>query len=65
MSRDMDEKPYSPDEARVAEFLSGRGAGGGDDPIGFMLASYALIMDDRKMLLQKFHDAVAVLRRAT
>lgn len=45
--RDFDKRPYSPDENRVAEFLSERGAGGGDDPIGFILASYAYVVAER------------------
>ena len=40
MERDFDTNPYSKDEDRVAEFLSKKGIGGGDDPIGFILASY-------------------------
>lgn len=38
--RDFDKKPYSTDEARVAEWLARLGVGGGDDPIGFILASH-------------------------
>lgn len=37
----MRETPYDDQEARVAGWISDRtGAGGGDDPIGFILASY-------------------------
>ena len=45
--RDFDKRPYSPDEARVAAFLAERGVGGGDDPIGFILVSYALVIEER------------------
>lgn len=45
--RDFDANPYSPDERRVAEFLFEAGAGGGDDPIGFILASHRLMADQR------------------
>lgn len=39
--RDFDSNPYSPDEQRVALWLADKtGAGGGDDPIGFMIASH-------------------------
>lgn len=37
--RDFESNPYSPEEARVAAWLSERGVGGGNDPIGFILAS--------------------------
>lgn len=47
MERDLDKNPYSVDEKRVAEFLFERGAGGGDDPIGFILASYAYLVNER------------------
>jgi hypothetical protein len=46
-ARDFDAKPYSPDEARVAAFLCEAGAGGGDDPIGFILASHAYMAFER------------------
>lgn len=39
-SRDIEIDPYSPDEQRVADWLMTVGIGGGDDPIGFLLASY-------------------------
>ena len=41
--RDLDARPYSADEQRVADFIFERGFGGGDDPIGFILASYDLL----------------------
>lgn len=44
MTRDIDKQPYSADEKRVVDFLYERGVGGGDDPIGFILASYAFIV---------------------
>src|SRR5216684_1933823 len=42
--RDFDKNPYSQDEQRVADYLFERGIGGGDDPIGFILASYAFAL---------------------
>lgn len=40
--RDIERDPYDRQEQRVAEFLSRVGGiGGGDDPIGFLIASYA------------------------
>lgn len=47
--RDMDKNPYSKDEQRVAKFLFDLGAGGGDDPIGFILASHAMLAAERRM----------------
>lgn len=48
--RDIDKEPYSKDEARVAEFFADRGVGGGDDPIGFILASYEYLVYERNDL---------------
>ena len=50
MERDFDKNPYTPDEARVVAFLSDRGVGGGDDPIGFLLASYEMVIIQRNAL---------------
>ncbi len=39
--RDFEKNPYTKEEQRIATFLNDLiGIGGGDDPIGFMLASY-------------------------
>jgi hypothetical protein len=46
--RDYDDNPYSPDEERVAKFLSDRGIGGGEDPIGFLLSSYSILAQQLK-----------------
>ncbi len=46
--RNLDDKPYSEDGARVAKFLFERGVGGGDDPIESLLASYELLSAERK-----------------
>jgi hypothetical protein len=45
--RDLSTHPYSADERRVAEFLCELGVGGGDDPIGFLMASHRLLADER------------------
>lgn len=51
MNRDFDKNPYSPDEERVAKWLDDKaGVGGGEDPIGFLIASYAYIMHMNKEL---------------
>lgn len=46
--RDIDKQPYSPDEARVAKFFADRGTGGGDDPIGSILACHEYLIAQRK-----------------
>lgn len=39
--RDFEKNPYSADERRVAAWIcENLGVGGGDDPIGFLLASW-------------------------
>jgi hypothetical protein len=55
MTRDFDANPYSPDEARVAKWIADlTGAGGGDDPIGFLIASHELMAMQRTNLRQHF-----------
>jgi hypothetical protein len=42
------DKPYSPDERRVAEWLNKKGnIGGGEDPIGFLFCSYEFLVSLR------------------
>jgi hypothetical protein len=48
--RDFDKQPYTTDEKRVAEFFAERGLGGGDDPIGAILAGYAFVLHERNEL---------------
>lgn len=48
--RDMGKNPYSPDEARVAKFFFDKGVGGGDDPIGALLASHEYLVAERNLL---------------
>jgi len=45
--RDFDKNPYSPDEERIAKFFFDKGIGGGDDPIGFLIASYEYMVEER------------------
>lgn len=57
MTRDFDANPYSPDEARVAKWIADlTGAGGGDDPIGFLIASHELMALHRERLRLWFMD---------
>jgi hypothetical protein len=53
MDRDFDKRPYSPDETRVAEFFSSKGSGGGDDPIGALIASHEWLAAERNDLRQQ------------
>lgn len=54
MMRDLDKNPYSPDEQRVVKFLGDRGGiGGGDDPIGFLLASYDYLVERNRLLTKE------------
>ena len=47
--RDFDTHPYSAEELRVATWFSDKGAGGGDDPIGAMIASHESLAAQRKL----------------
>jgi hypothetical protein len=49
-SRDIEANPYTPCEQRVAEYIFNHGIGGGDDPIGFILASHAYVVNQRNLL---------------
>ena len=42
MARDFDQDPYDRSEHRVASWLAKTGVGGGDDPIGFLIASHEI-----------------------
>lgn len=48
--RDLDKNPYSPDEQRVAKFFCDKGIGGGDDPIGSLMASHEYLVFERNEL---------------
>ena len=71
--RNFELNPYSPDEARVAAWLADRtGAGGGDDPIGFLLLSHETLARQRNSLRHRLvrifgdlgYDPKAALDRA-
>jgi hypothetical protein len=50
--RDLEARPYTPDELRVARYLVElTGIGAGDDPIGFLIVSHRTIVDERKKYL--------------
>ena len=42
--RDIEADPYSKDEQRIAEFLFENGTGGGNDPVGSLIASHRYSM---------------------
>ena len=48
--RDIEERPYTEDERRVCDFLQklAPDIGCGDDPIGFLMASYTMLVQERK-----------------
>lgn len=51
-ARDFTRSPYSDDEKRIVNWLNkitkGNSVGGGDDPIGFFMASYEMVIAERK-----------------
>jgi hypothetical protein len=60
--RDFDTNPYSPDEKRVADWLFARTkgmVGTGDDPIGFVLASYELVHAEKTTAVEALRKIVA------
>lgn len=48
--RDFDKNPYSKEEGRVVAYLQliAPDVGGGDDPIGFLLASHNYLIRERR-----------------
>lgn len=50
VDRDFEKNPYSKDEQRVCDFLQtiAPDVGCGDDPIGFLIASYHYLIIQRK-----------------
>ena len=55
--RDLDEKPYSPEETMVATYLTElTGIGGGDDPVGFLIASHFELARQRVLLKAKYPE---------
>lgn len=51
--RDIVKEPYTKEEARVAEYICEYGIGGGDDPIGWLIASHRLIAAERREHLER------------
>jgi len=59
ITRDFEKEPYSKDEERVAKWLSDKGLGGGDDPIGFIITSYEMnmrLLRDHREALKDYRE---------
>lgn len=55
--RNLDEKPYSPEESEAAKYLTDlTGLGGGDDPVGFLIASHRDLVRQRTVLRAKYPE---------
>jgi len=54
--RDFEKNPYTHDEARVAKFFAELGIGGGDDPIGALIASHQYLALERNKLQNKLRE---------
>jgi hypothetical protein len=76
MERDIEKNPYTPDEQRVADYISGvtnNMIGAGDDPIAFLMASHSLLRKEHytqkreleiiNKFLNKFGDMVDDLNK--
>lgn len=58
----MRETPYDFQEARVAKWIMDRtGIGGGDDPVGFILASYDLKIQQMEEMRQRLESLESLL----
>jgi len=63
--RDLDKNPYSPDEQRVAHFFFERGIGGGDDPIGSLIASHQYLIMERRALREALEEIIKEVGTST
>jgi hypothetical protein len=61
MNRDIEKSPYSADEQRVAKYFFDRGVGGGDDPIGSLMASHAYAMAQLAELRAKLDEMYSAM----
>lgn len=53
LARDFTISPYSDDEKRIVNWMNkiANGTiGGGDDPLGFFMASYEMLIGERKIM---------------
>ena len=64
--RDFGVEPYTPDERRVCDFLQRiADIGCGADPIGFLMASHTLLVEELRVLVAKRKQLRAGLERIT
>ncbi len=56
MGRDFEKNPYSKDEMRIAQYFWDMGIGGGDDPIGSLIASHGYIRHELHELKRTLND---------
>lgn len=60
--RNLDEKPYSQEEAEAAKYLMElTGLDGGDDPVGFLIASHREPARQRTVLRTKHRESCPAL----
>lgn len=62
--RDFDKQPYDRSEKRVAAFFGELGIGGGDDPVGALLASHRHLAREARVLRESIkiiNDAVELM----
>jgi hypothetical protein len=57
LMRDLEKNPYTADEQRVARFFFDKGVGGGDDPIGSLMASHEYLVAERNELRVKLRSS--------
>lgn len=59
--RDIEANPYSADEARVAKFFVEKiGLGGGDDPVGSLIASHEYVVAQRNQYRSALKKILAI-----
>ncbi|WP_420237677.1 hypothetical protein ACOBR2_19100 [Telmatobacter bradus] len=64
--RDLNEKPYSREEAEAAKYLDElAGVGGGDDPVGFLIVSHRELIRQRTVLKEKYPEIFNEITRDT
>ena len=60
--RDLSTNPYSAEELRVAQFFFDKGVGGGDDPIGALMASHEYLVWQRHLSAELIATTLAESR---
>lgn len=60
-NRDIEAAPYSRQEQRVAQYLAEIAFGGGDDPVGFLMASHTLLAHELKMARERIDKLIVNL----